>query len=176
MTFIGRLHPQKGLDWFLSEMPGWIDKLPDWDVLLVGQGSERERLKRIVKEKGQEDGVFFAGWRPDVREILAATDLFILPSRWEGMPSVVLHAMSSSLPVLTTEVEGVRELLGPDDDDQIVPVEDSEAWSKQLVLLTSNEVLRDQLGRANRQRVIDHFSIDVAVKMYQDAWEELSLT
>jgi len=176
MTFIGRLHPQKGLDWLLTEMPRWSERLTDWDVLLVGHGPEQERLERIVQEKGLGNRVFFAGWRPDVREILAATDLFILPSRWEGMPSVVLHAMSSSLPVLTTEVEGVRELLGPNGDEQIVPVEDSEVWAERLIQLASDETQCVRLGRENRQRVVDHFSIDVAVRMYQDAWETLSIS
>lgn len=173
MTFVGRLHRQKGLDRLLSHMSDWSETLPDWDVLLVGEGPEREALQRIVAEHRLEHRVHFAGWRPDVREILAATDLMILPSRWEGMPSVVLHAMCSSLPVLSTEVEGVQELLGAAGDEQIVPSGDAEAWTEQLVRLASNEALRHQLGQANRERAVEHFSIDVAVRMYQDAWESL---
>ena len=62
--------------------------------------------------------------------ILAASDLLVLPSQWEGMPNVLLEAMASRRPVLATDVEGVRELLGENADPQVVPVGDAAPWGE----------------------------------------------
>ncbi len=74
--------------------------------------------------------VRFAGWRPNVAEILAASELLVPPSRWEGMPNVVLQAMALALPVLATDVEGAGELLGPAAVPQTVAYGDTETFVK----------------------------------------------
>ena len=112
VTCIGRLDRQKGLDWLLETAAIWLPQLPRCDLLLVGQGPERRKLEAQCRGLGIGDRVHFAGWRPDVAEILAASRLLVLPSAWEGMPNVVLEAMAAGLPVVATDVEGVRELLG----------------------------------------------------------------
>ena len=127
VTFVGRLEPQKGVDWLIATAPHWLAKLPDCDLLLVGDGPLRPSLEAAAKAAGIADRVHFAGWRPDVPEILAASSLLVLPSLWEGMPNVVLEAMASRLPVVASDVEGVRELLGPNAARQTVAHGDSRA-------------------------------------------------
>ena len=95
VTFVGRLEPQKGVEWLIETAPLWLAKLPDCDLLLVGEGPLRASLEAAARAAGIADRVHFAGWRADVPEILAASDLLVLPSVWEGMPNVVLEAMAS---------------------------------------------------------------------------------
>ena len=110
---IGRLERQKGLAWLLETAAIWMPQVPQCDLLLAGRGPQQSLLEAQCRTLGLRDRVHFLGWRPDIVEILAASRLLVLPSQWEGMPNVVLEAMAAGLPVVATDVEGVRELLGP---------------------------------------------------------------
>jgi len=173
VTYVGRLDRQKGVRWLLETAPLWLERLPDCDLLLVGKGPEQAALEVVSRERGISGRVQLAGWRSDVPEILAASDLLVLPSVWEGMPNVVLQAMASRLPVLATDVEGVRELLGPAADAQIVRYGDTEAFAEKLVALMSDRALASELGRQNRRRVRSEFTLSRMVAAYQDLWESL---
>ena len=174
VTFVGRLEKQKGVDWLLANAKPWLDRLLDVDLLLVGKGPEEKRLRWLASTLGISSRVHFAGWRGDVAEILAASCLLVLPSRWEGMPNVVLEAMASRLPVLATAVEGVRELLGPGAELQTVTMGDSQLLVEKLVALVNSTSLSQQLGEDNRRRVESEFSIARTVRAYQDLWESLA--
>ena len=174
VTYVGRLDRQKGVRWLVETAPDWLSRLPDCDLLLVGKGPEGPALKRLCEKHGISERVRFAGWRPDVPAILAASALLVLPSQWEGMPNVVLEAMASRLPVLATDVEGVRELLGDEADPQTVPYEETEAFVQKLVALMSDRELARQLGQRNRRRVESELTLGRMVRAYQDLWESLT--
>ena len=108
IAYVGRLHVQKGLEWLLSTAAEWLGQLPNTNLLLVGYGPLRQRLGRLAQQSGLAGRIHFLDLRADVAEILAACRLLVLPSRWEGMPNVLLEAMASRLPVVATDVEGVR--------------------------------------------------------------------
>jgi glycosyltransferase involved in cell wall biosynthesis len=173
IAYVGRLHSQKGLDWLLRLMPQVFSQIPDVDLLLIGQGPERARLESIVASQGIDDRVHFAGWRSDVREILRASRLLVLPSRWEGMPNVVLEAMATGLPVVSTRVEGVMELLGEAAQEQTVAAGDDGGFAQKLLDLLSNPGRAGQIGRRNRDRAAQHFSLDKMVAAYQRLYESL---
>jgi len=173
VTYVGRLDRQKGVRWLVESAPRWLERLPDSDLLLVGKGPEQRALEAACRRRGIADRVHLAGWRSDVPEILAASELLVLPSMWEGMPNVVLQAMAGRLPVLATDVEGVRELLGPAADAQVVRYGDTQAFAEKLVALLSNPSLASELGHQNRQRVADRFSLARMVAAYQEVWESL---
>src|SRR5439155_4746020 len=94
MLFVGRLDRQKGLDLFFQELPAIFRELPDHDLLLIGNGPQAAALQHCARRLRVQDRVHFGGWRNDVPSIMAAADLLVLPSRWEGMPNVVLEAMA----------------------------------------------------------------------------------
>jgi len=174
VTYVGRLDRQKGVRWLLQAAPGWLRRLPDCDLLLVGEGPERSRLERLCQKRGISDRVHFAGWRSDVAEILAASRLLVLPSRWEGMPNVVLQAMASRLPVLASDVEGVRELLGPDAEPQTIGYRDSRGLVEKIVRLMSDRDFAGELGLRNRRRARQEFAIERVVAAYEDLWASLT--
>jgi len=117
--------------------------------------------------------VHFAGWQNDIPAILAASRLLVLPSRWEGMPNVILEAMASRLPVLASDVEGVRELLGPGADPQIVSFGDDDAWTQKLLALLKDRLLALRVAEENRRRVEQQFSVASMVTAYESLWTEL---
>lgn len=174
VTFAGRLELQKGLSWLLDTAAEWLPRLTDCDLLLVGQGRQRAMLERQVVRLGLGGRVRFAGWRPNVAEILAASELLVLPSRWEGMPNVVLQAMALALPVLATDVEGARELLGPAAAPQTVAYGDTETFVKKLVTLIEDRRGAEQLGRENRERAASEFSLGKMIGAYERLWESVA--
>ena len=173
VTCVGRLDRQKGLAWLIEAAQAWLGRLPECDLLLVGRGPQRRKLERMCRRGGIADRVHFAGWRADVPEILAASDLLVLPSVWEGMPNAVLEAMASGLPVVATAVEGVEELLGPAAAAQTVRYGDSQAFADKVVRLMEDREAAAQLGRENRHRAEEDFDLAGMVEAYQTLWEEL---
>lgn len=173
ILFVGRLDHQKGLAWLLDMAPTWLQRLRECDLLLVGQGPLEEALRDQCQRLGIADRVHFAGWRPDIPALLAASRLLVLPSAWEGMPNVVLEAMASRLPVVASDVEGVRELLGPDAAQQVAPYGDSGAFTARVMELVQDPEMAAQVGRQNRRRAEETFSFDRMVEAYQDLWESL---
>lgn len=174
VTFIGRLDPQKGVRWLIDSAPAWLAEAADCDLVLVGDGPERATLERQAAELGIADRVHLVGWRADVPEILAASQLLVLPSRWEGMPNVVLEAMASRLPVVASDVEGVRELLGPNADGQVVAFGDSGGLAKRILEFLADRSLAEEMGRRNRRRIEEQFTVERVVEAYQGLWQSLA--
>ena len=173
IVFVGRLDRQKGVRWLLETCPLWLDRLGDCDLLLVGAGPEAAELRRLCETLGIAGRVHWAGWQQDVAGILAASHLLVLPSRWEGMPNVVLQAMAAGLPVLATDAEGVRELLGDAADAQMVRFGRSRELAERLVGLMSDRAASAELGRTNRLRAEGRFTIERMVAGYEELWRRL---
>jgi glycosyltransferase involved in cell wall biosynthesis len=174
VTFVGRLDRQKGTEWLIETAGPWMEKRPDCDLLLVGRGPLEGRLRAACRAAGIADRVHFAGWRNDVPEILAASELLVLPSAWEGMPNVVLEAMAAGRPLVATDVEGVRELLGPLAERQAVRYGDSPALAGRIAGFLGDPAAAAAVGSANRRRVETHFAMSHMVSAYQDLWSSLA--
>lgn len=173
VTFVGRLESQKGVQWLIEAAPAWLEKLPDCDLLVVGEGPLRHTLEATCQAEGLAGRVHFAGWRTDVPEILAASDLLVLPSAWEGMPNVVLEAMASRRPVVASNVEGIEELLGATAPQQTVRYGDSKDLVDKVVSLMSDQTAAARVAESNRRRVEENFAISRMVAAYEDLWESL---
>jgi len=168
---IGRLDSQKGFDWLLPRMPEVFEQLPDFDWVIVGEGPQRGELESLAVELGIADRVRFPGWHPDTPSLLAAASLVLLPSRWEGMPNVLLEAMASGRSVVATRVEGVLELLGPDADVQSADLGDESSFVARLLSLARSP--SSTLGQCNQSRVNDHFSLEKMISAYANLYEGL---
>jgi glycosyltransferase involved in cell wall biosynthesis len=174
ITFVGRLEPQKGTGWLIDAAPAWLAKLPDCDLLLVGKGPQQHQLEAACRAAGIAGRVHFSGWRADVPEILAASELLILPSAWEGMPNVVLEAMASRRPVVAAEVEGVRELLGQAAPRQTVRYGDTQGLIDKVLTLMLDPAAAAAVGDQNRRRAEQNFPISRMVAAHEDLWESLA--
>lgn len=170
---LARFDRQKGIDLLLEAADGFLDKLPQYELWIAGDGPDRAKLARQADRCKNHQRVRFLEWQQDPGPLLAQAALFVLPSRWEGMPNVLLQAMAFARPVVCTDVEGVTEVLGAEGEPQIVLNEDVNAMSQRIVDLATDADLRQRLGQLNRQRVVQHFSIETMVDRYAQLFEEV---
>jgi glycosyltransferase involved in cell wall biosynthesis len=173
LTYVGRLDPQKGLQQLIAQANAWLARLPEHDLLLAGEGPQRAELEALTRSLGLDDRIRFAGWRGDVPAILRASRILLLPSRWEGMPNVLLEAMACRLPVVAMDVEGVSELLGPNREEQTAPAGNMQVFVEKLVAIASSAELRARLGAENRRRVEASFTLDAMAAAYAALYEGL---
>jgi glycosyltransferase involved in cell wall biosynthesis len=174
LLFVGRLTPQKRVDWLLDCADAFLARLPQHDLLVVGQGEEQPRLLRQAHRSRFAQRIHLLGWQDRASQLMAACDLLLLSSRWEGMPRVVMEAMASRKPVVTTAVEGASELLGDLAAQQMVPQDDARGFVERVVAIAHDPVLATQLGARNRQRIIDCFHVDRTVSAYRRLYESLT--
>jgi glycosyltransferase involved in cell wall biosynthesis len=173
LVCVGRVDAQKNTAWLVEQAPRILEALPNHHLVFVGDGPLREQLERRVVELGVAERVRFVGWRPNVPALMAASELLLLPSRWEGMPNVVLEAMAAGKPVVATRAEGVCELLGPAAALQTTALDDSAGFVQAVVNLAGDAELGTVLGGQNLARATEHFSLAVAVRQYEGLYESL---
>ena len=173
MLFVGRLHPQKGLDWFLQQCPALFRTLPDHDLVIVGDGPQRKSLESLAASLGIGCRVRFLGRRDDVAQLMRRSELLVLPSRWEGMPNVVLEAMAARLPVVCSRVSGASELLGENFESQSFAFGDAATVAERIARIACDADLRTFLGRENRLRAESRFSLRVMISRYAALYESL---
>lgn len=130
-----------------------------WSLLLVGEGPERERIGRVIASANLQERVFMLGRRSDVHDILDAADLVVLPSYSEGMPNAVLEAMAHGIPVVASDVGGVRSLLGSGAGIIVAPGDD-QALADALQRLIENPSLREDMGEKGRELTRGSLGVD----------------
>jgi len=148
---IGRLDSQKGYDVLLRSLAA-SDGV---GCVIVGDGPERERLERLAASLGIAQRVAFEGWQSDARDFLTTFDVFVLPSRFEGFPLVLLEAMLAGLPVVATDVGSVAEAVQDGETGLLVPPDDVQALNEALHTLLDDPDLRRKLGDAGRARALE---------------------
>jgi glycosyltransferase involved in cell wall biosynthesis len=151
---VGRLSYEKGhadllqAAEILHSEPG----LPEWAMVLVGDGPERNPLQTLARELGVESRIRFAGHHADIRAYYQLADVLSLPSHTEGSPNVVLEAMAAGLPVVACSVGGVPEIVIPGQTGLLVPPGDPRAMAASLGQVMRDPLLRKQLAEAARSR------------------------
>lgn len=173
ILFVGRLDAQKGADLLVDLAPQFLAQLPEHNLLMVGRGPLEAQLAAAVSRTPFADRIHLLGWRSDVAEIIAAAELVVLPSRWEGMSNVLLEAMAAGKPVVARDVEGVREAIGPDGAEQVVG-SDPQAFTDKVVAIAGCPPARSRLGAANQQRVAREFTLEAMVGQYAALYRELA--
>jgi len=158
--WVGRLIPIKGCDVFVEALASLTEH--DWVARVVGDGPERPRIEALARRLGLQDRVAFLGAIPDAARLFEGLDLFVLSSRSEGTPMVLLEAMGASLPVVATEVGGVPGVVRDGSSGWLVPSEDRQALAAAL-----EEALLDPELRRNRAEVGAH---DVRTRFGFDGW------
>jgi len=153
---VANLFPRKGHDVLLAALALRTVKTP-FVMWIAGEGPSRHALEAIVAAHGLTSQVRFLGQRHDVRDLMAASDVFVMPSRFEGLPVAMLEAMDSGLPVVATRVGGIPEVLQKG-AGLLVPPEAPAQLAEALATLAADPAQRATLARAGRARVRDHFS------------------
>ena len=166
---VAKLFAQKGHAVLLEALMS-ADLQPDDAVLFVGEGPERQHLQRLAQQRGLSS-VRILGNRADVPQLLAASDIFVLPSLWEGLPMALLEGMASGLPVIATEVAGSRQVVTPGQSGILVPPGDPVSLAGAITRLLTSDAERMRLGRAARERVEAEFSAARQAARHAEAYE-----
>ncbi|MEM9589117.1 MAG: glycosyltransferase [Planctomycetota bacterium] len=171
--FVGRLHPQKGI----VDLQRQVNRLAPKDdpkrrLLIVGDGPQRESLQSWAREQGDQR-VQCLGWRDDVAALTNACRVLILPSRYEGMPNVVMEAMAAGRPVVVSGVEGIEELVPSNAPEQVFRVGDSEAMAGLAERFLADPEFAAKVGATNQQHMRSNFSIQTMVDRYRALYQSL---
>nr|MBP7323639.1 glycosyltransferase [Deltaproteobacteria bacterium] len=163
-------------------LKGFRELLGEFDgvrLLLIGQGYAHDpenseiELRRYIEESGLSGKVIFTGYRSDVMDLLSIADVFCLTSYREGLPISMLEAMSCSLPVVGTNVPGIRDVVRHGKNGFLVEADDYVAVKDSLLrILTDNQIRRD-FGSESRKIVLESYSLDQCVRNYQDLFLKL---
>ncbi|MQC26796.1 MAG: glycosyltransferase family 1 protein [Chloroflexi bacterium] len=166
MLFVGRLVYQKGLDTLFEALAGLLD-LP-WTLTLVGDGPQRPWLEARANELSLTGRLEFKGWleRAELPDAFGAANLFVYPSRHEGMPNALLEAMASGLPAVASRIAGNEELALDGKTGLLVQGEDVPALRAALKRLLEDAALREQMGKAAQHRAAERYSWDEVAEAY----------
>jgi glycosyltransferase involved in cell wall biosynthesis len=163
ITTVASLKALKGIDVLLYAASGVLKRHGAARFILVGDSKEGDRYVRMAEELGIADRVTFTGQREDVADILRASDIFVLPSRTEAFPNVVLEAMATALPVVATDVGSVRELVEEGANGHVVPSENAAALERALCELLDDLPAARRLGARGREIVEESFALDTMI-------------
>lgn len=169
VIFVGRLSKEKNPDGLLQAWKIALPHLPTgWKLLLVGDGPMFAELASYIETEGLTSSVYLTGYQSNVDEWMAAADIYVLPSYWEGLSNTMLEAMASGLPVVSTRVSGSIEIVEETNAGMVVDVGQINKLAEAVVQLVADPGLRRQMGKAGRAVIRNHYSIEsVAAKHEQ---------
>ncbi len=170
---VGRLVYQKGHEYLIQAMPAVLNRFPAVQAMICGEGPLRGQLEAQIARLDVASHVHLLGNRLDIARFLAAADIFVLPSRWEGLPVALLEAMDTALPVVATGVEGVEEVIHKDDEGMLVPPEDARSLAHSMMALIEDPVRRRRMGAAARTRVRTSYTTDIMCEKYLSLMQNL---
>jgi len=166
---IGRLTEQKDYPTLLQAFSRVVASRPGARLLVVGRGSLQSELPDLARRLGLTNDVSFLGYRANVPSLLAAADAFILASRYEGLPNVVMEALAAGVPVVGTAVGGMDELVGEGVSGYLVPPSSPETMTLAMrrMMDASNEDRRE-MGMRGRAMMQSHFEGETVLETWQD--------
>ena len=165
---VARLHPQKAQGDLLHAYKKALVRYPDTCLWLVGDGPEQERLTLLTRQLGLEGRVLFAGDRDNARDWIAAMDLFVHPTHFEGLPLAVLEAMAAAKPVIATEVDGLQDLIKSGVHGWLVPPGDPSTLAQAIIHVLDHPEEAIRVGRAASERVRKEFHSERMVNDYYE--------
>lgn len=173
LASVGRLTDQKGHRFLISAMPAICASIPHAYLLLAGAGELELGLRALAKELGVADRVIFAGVRRDIPELLRASDLFVLPSIWEGFGIVMLEAMAARRPIVASRVSTIPEVVVDEQTGILIPPGDVDALVAAVTRLERERELAQRMGDEGRRRLETTFSLEKMVADTESLYENV---
>ncbi len=163
---------QKGYVYLLQAMPLILQQIPDAELVLIGDGEECSHLKNQAVQLGIGNHVHFLGRRNDIPQLLSEMDVFVLPSLWEGLPTVILESMIAGTPVVATDIPGTQELVQDGESGWLVEPADPNSLALAIIkVLKSPADL--ELIKQKAFKTVDQFSIQTVSTQYEELYRSL---
>jgi colanic acid/amylovoran biosynthesis glycosyltransferase len=165
LLYAGRLAVEKGLPVLFDSLRDLLARGYECELTLLGDGNDRQYLQDLARRLGIGERVVFAGYgsQEQLRESLRRSDLFILPSFAEGVPVSLMEAMACGVPVLSTYVGGIAELVESEQTGLLVPPADCAALSNAIARYCDDHELRQRVSRSARAAIVARFNLDTEV-------------
>ena len=166
----GRLHVNKGFDTLLQALV----EIPDTILWLAGSGPEEHALKQLCSDLGLDERVRFLGWRDDVTALMRTADIFVCPSRHEGLGSIVMESWVHQCPIVATDSQGPGELIEDGKTGLLTPIDQAEPLAEAIQSLLGDESFGVQLVENAEREYWERYSEKVVVGQYEDFYFNLS--
>ncbi|MCX5839559.1 MAG: glycosyltransferase family 4 protein [Deltaproteobacteria bacterium] len=169
---VGRLTPVKGQEVLIRAASELICRGEKIFLVLLGNGELRQDLEQLTIRLGIAEYVRFLGWRSDVARVMAACDVFCLPSRNEGMGKVLVESMAMGKPIVASRIGGIPDIVRPGENGILVPVGDAAAWAEAIARLCRDPEERRQMGDAGMQ-MAPRYSSEEMIKRIDQMYGKL---
>lgn len=173
ILFVGRLDPQKAPFVLLEAFARLSQRHGDWQLLLVGEGPLRQSMTDWIAQHQHTKNICLIGFRSDVPQLLKTADVLVLPSLWEGMPNIVLEAMTAGLPVVVSRVEGTDELISDRETGLLATPGSVEDLERKIELVLNDREFSAKLAFAAQQSISKGFTVDKMVASYEQLYLRL---
>ena len=167
------LRPQKALDVLIRAVASLLPEFPELRVAIAGGGPDHERLEGLIAELGAERAIMLLGIRSDVPDLLAALDIAVLSSDYEGSPLAAMEYMEAGLPVVATRVGGMPDLIEEGVNGLLVERQDPDALAAAIARLLRDRDAARVMGLRGRERRRSEFTIDGTVRTLERMYEDL---
>ncbi|MFN3966196.1 MAG: glycosyltransferase family 4 protein [Endomicrobiia bacterium] len=177
ITTIGPFKPQKNLTDFIEMAKIVVNYSLTYSpfFLIIGDGEQRKELGLKIKDLNLTEKILLPGWRKDIPELLAITDIFVMTSLWEGLPRAVVEAMVSCKPVVAYSVDGIKDIIVDGKNGFLAKPKDVRTLSEKVIMLLRDEDLAKKLGETGRNSIDESFDIDFMVTQQEKLYQELLL-
>ena len=168
ITSMGRLEYQKAHDVMIKSCAPVLKKHPEYKLVIYGEGSLRPYLEDLINKLDMQNNVFLPGNTESALLEVAKSQVFLLTSRFEGMPNALMEAMACGVPSISTDCDmGPAELISDGENGYLVPVDDVDAITQKLELLIDDERLRKQISN-NSRKIVEEHSVQKIYREYLD--------
>jgi glycosyltransferase involved in cell wall biosynthesis len=178
--WFGRMTAVKRTDDLLTTLAALRQSGTDALLLLVGDGDDRARLEQRAHDLGLARFCFFVGYQEEVAPWYAVCNAVVLTSASEGTPVTIIEALAAGRPVVATDVGGVRDVVDDGETGFLIPAQDTDALAERLRVLANDAGLREAMGAAGRERVLERYAVDRLVGdvdvLYRELLETTSAT
>ena len=160
LGMVCRLTEQKGIPYALESLRRIRSDFPRAHLVIAGDGDKAAELRRLASALGIADRVHWLGWRPDAAELMAAFDVLLVPSLWEGFGLVLLEAMARRVPVIASRVSAIPEVVLDGETGVLIETRDVDGLVQALTRLLNDRALRKYMGLLGAARLEERFSVE----------------
>jgi glycosyltransferase involved in cell wall biosynthesis len=170
---VARLLQRKGQNELIQAMPLVLQKFPQAQLLIAGEGHDRHTLEATIKALGVDNAVRLLGQRHDIPELLYVADLFVFPSYYEGHPGSLIEAMLAAKPIVASDILVHREAIVDRETGRLVPVRNPQAIAQGIIWMLKHPIEAERMGVQAQQTALERFQIDQIAAQHEELYKRV---